>query len=407
MKSDNMKNKSKYRIVWIIGMAMLSRISLNTARRFAYPFAPALSRGLGLPLTEISSAIAMIQVGSVFGLLFGPFGDFLGYRFIMLAGLFFLIVGMLVGGLLPFYGFFIIALFLAGLGKSVFDSAFHAYVGQNVPYRRRGLVIGVSELSWAGSSLIGVPLVGVLIEYHGWSSPFFVLAGSASLSIILLRVIIPKEKKQTGIRHISGKFWKAWLLLGKKRASIGILCYIFFFSAANDNLFVVYGAWLENSFGLSLVALGVSTIVIGVAELLGESLTALLADRLGLKRAIILGIVLSGISYIGISVQGISLIMALTSIFIVSLTLEFTFVASLSFSTEIFPDARATMISGFFAASGIGRVFGTLIGVPIWKAGGVEATGFVSAFLCSLSLVALIWGIRSQRYPGENNTKEN
>lgn len=36
------------RLVWQVGVASLSRLCLNTARRFAYPFAPALSRGLGV-----------------------------------------------------------------------------------------------------------------------------------------------------------------------------------------------------------------------------------------------------------------------------------------------------------------------------------------------------------------------
>ena len=42
-------NRPAQRLAWKIGAATLSRLSLNTARRFAYPFAPALSRGLGVP----------------------------------------------------------------------------------------------------------------------------------------------------------------------------------------------------------------------------------------------------------------------------------------------------------------------------------------------------------------------
>ena len=36
-----------------LGAAIFSRFVLNTARRFAYPFAPVLSRGLGVPLSLI------------------------------------------------------------------------------------------------------------------------------------------------------------------------------------------------------------------------------------------------------------------------------------------------------------------------------------------------------------------
>ena len=97
----------------LVGVATLFRLVLNTARRFAYPFAPALSRGLGVPLTAITSIIAINQSTAVLGMFFGPLADRLGYRLMMLAGLGMLMVGMFAGGFLPFYGVVLAALFLA------------------------------------------------------------------------------------------------------------------------------------------------------------------------------------------------------------------------------------------------------------------------------------------------------
>ena len=122
-----------------IVVTTLCRLVLNTARRFAYPFAPALSRGLGVPLTAITSLIAVNQATSVLGLFFGPVADRLGYRLMMQAGMALLVVGMFAGGFLPFYGVILIALFLAGLGRSIFEPALQAYVGARVPFHRRCL----------------------------------------------------------------------------------------------------------------------------------------------------------------------------------------------------------------------------------------------------------------------------
>ncbi len=88
-----------------------------------------------------------------------------------------------------------------------------------------------------------------------------------------------------------------WQKLARSRLALGALGYAFLVSMANDNLFVVYGVWLEDRFGLSVVALGTATIAIGIAELAGESLTAFLSDRLGLKRSVIIGLILSGLCY--------------------------------------------------------------------------------------------------------------
>ncbi len=158
-------------------MDTFCRLLLNTTRRFAYPFAPALSRGLGVPLTAVTSLIAANQITGILALLFGPLGDRWGYRIMLLAGLGLLAVGMLAGSFLPYYGMILVALFLAGLGKSIFDPAIQAYVGERVPYERRGMIIGIMEMAWAGSSLVGIPLVGLLIDRLGWRAPFFVLGG--------------------------------------------------------------------------------------------------------------------------------------------------------------------------------------------------------------------------------------
>ena len=351
-------------LIWKVVVATLCRLILNTARRFAYPFAPALSRGLGVPLTAITSIIAVNQFTAVLGMFFGPLADRLGYRLMMLVGLGLLVAGMFAGGFLPFYGVVLAALFLAGLGKSVFDPALQAYVGERVPFRRRGLVIGVLEFGWAGSTLLGIPLIGLLIEHLGWRAPFFVMGGVGLLGIAALSILIQKEVKKPVRHRTAAGLWNAWRRLGQERAALGAICFAFFVSAANDNLFVVYGAWLEKSFSLRIVALGLVTSVIGVAELSGEGLTAAISDWLGLKRAIAFGLVICVISYGVLPLLGQNLPLALCGLFCIFLTYEFTIVSALSLCTELLPGSRATMMSGFLAAAGTGRVVGALTGGP-------------------------------------------
>jgi DHA1 family inner membrane transport protein len=93
------------------------------------------------------------------------------------------------------------------------------------------------------------------------------------------------------------------------------LIYGFFLALANDGVFVVYGAWLEQNFGLGLVALGSATTVIGIAELSGETITATLADRIGLRRAVVVGAGLTVLSYLLLPVTGGSLAAALAALF--------------------------------------------------------------------------------------------
>jgi predicted MFS family arabinose efflux permease len=326
-----------------IVVTTLCRLVLNTARRFVYPFAPALSRGLGVPLTAITSLIAVNQATSVIGLFFGPVADRLGYRLMMLAGMALLVVGMFAGGFFPFYGVILIALFLAGLGKSIFDPALQAYVGERVPFHRRGLVIGFL-----------VPAIALLIDRLGWRSPFFVMGGLGLIGILILRILIEKGGQKDPQKDSPVLFKNAWRPLLRERAALGALLYSFWVSVANDNLFVVYGAWLEDRFSLSIVALGFGTAVIGIAELIGETMTAALADRLGLKRSLTGGLVACIICYGILPYMSQTLGLALVGLFLVFLSFEFMIVTGLSLFTELLPSARATMMASYLATAGIG-----------------------------------------------------
>ncbi|MEJ2282351.1 MAG: hypothetical protein P8X85_02015 [Desulfobacterales bacterium] len=108
--------ESAPRLVANIGLAALCRFILNTSRRFVYPFAPVLSRGLGVPLTAITSLIALNWATGIIAVLIGPITDRLGYRLMMIVGMTMLAVGLLVSGIIPVYGVVLVALFLAALG---------------------------------------------------------------------------------------------------------------------------------------------------------------------------------------------------------------------------------------------------------------------------------------------------
>jgi predicted MFS family arabinose efflux permease len=169
---------------------------------------------------------------------------------------------------------------------------------------------------------------------------------------------------------------------------------------ANDNLFVIYGAWLESSFALGVVALGATTTVIGMAELIGEILTATVSDRLGLKRAAIGGGLLTTFSYALLPFMNQSLTLALIGLFIIFLIFEFTVVTTASMLTELLPGARATLLSAMILASGLGRVTGALLGRTVWDRGELAAVGLVCTVLSAIGFGFFVWGLWRWQ-PGE------
>ena len=392
-------SRSGRRLVVELAAAALARFVLNTARRFTYPFGPALARGLDVPLTRITSLVALNQGVGLLSPFMGTLADRWGPRVMMLIGLACLGCGMLAAAVLPLYATVLLALLMAGLGKSCFDPAVQAYVGARVPWARRGFAVGLIEFAWAGSSLIGIPTVGWLIGRFGWHFPFLALGLLAASSVVLLAMLLPRVPVSRDSAPRSVPAGQGWRLLVRRRPALGGLGYSFCFAMANDFLFVIYGAWLELDFRLPLAALGSVSIVIGVAELIAESLTAFLSDRVGLARAVTGGVALTAAAYLLLPVVARTLPLALAALFLVFITFEFTVVSANGLFTELLPDARGTMMGAVGATGSSGRMVGALLGGYVWLWGGLAATGCVAAALSILALLSLRWGLRGWRPP--------
>jgi predicted MFS family arabinose efflux permease len=385
---------SPHKVTWRLGVAGVIRLFFNTAVRFAYPFASALGRGLGVPLTSITFLVAVGQTAGLFGLISGPLSDRAGRRRMMLAGCAMLAGGMLLGGVLSVYWAVLLALFLAGLGKVFFDPALQSYIGDWVPYEKRGRAIGLSEFAWAASLLVGVPLVALLISRLGWRSPFFLLGGAGLLGAAAVMIWFPRDPQQDHESNFAAGLWRGWRRVSQEPAALYVLAFGFLVAGANQILFVVYGVWLEDAYGLSIVALGVASLILGFAELAGEGLTASIADRLGLKRAVIAGTVALVLSYLLLPALRHTLVGAVAGLFIVFLTFEFAIVTTSSFVIEILPAARATMLSSLLAAESLGRIIGVVVGGLVWLAGGLVANALIATVIAGAALACLVWGLR-------------
>lgn len=372
----------------------LCRMLFYTARRFAYPFSTVLSRGLGVPLHAITYLISTNLAAALLSPIIGPFSDRYGYHRMILAALLMLAAGMLLGGVFAVYPVLFLTFFLTGLGRGTLDPAVQAYVSNRVSYSRRGMTIGFLEISYAASALIGIPLIAVAIDYSSWRSPFFIFGIAALAGFIGIRSTLEEDRQGSAYQASSVAYHHLWKRVISERQSLGMIIFSFLTCMANEGLFVVYGPWLESAFEMNVIGLGLGTMVIGTAELFGSGLSALSSDRIGLKRALVAGQILTLLSYAVIPLMQLTLWSLLVGLFLVFFTFEYAVVTSISLATELLPSQRATMMSCAMAAAGLGRIAGVLVGMPLWLGYGIVATVSVSVTLCAISLFALLWGLR-------------
>jgi predicted MFS family arabinose efflux permease len=167
---------------------------------------------------------------------------------------------------------------------------------------------------------------------------------------------------------------------------------------ANESVNIVYGVWLEDAFHLQVVALGVASTVIGLAELSGEGLVAAISDRLGKRKMMGFFIFANALSCLAIPRLGTSIPGALVSLFFFYITFEIVIVASISLMTEILPSARATVMAANVAALSLGRAIGAPLGPRLFHQG-MGGNVALSAGLDVLALIILITFVKIDESP--------
>lgn len=364
----------------------ISRMVLNTGFRLVYPFLPALARGLGVDLQTMALAVTARSLLGFFTPLFGGLADSHGRRWVMLGGLILFSVGLLIVPIGGLFAVFLLGLLISMAGKLLFDPAMQAYLGDRVAYTRRGLALATTELGWSMAGLVGLPLVAISMERSGWQTPFLWLAGLGFASFVAIWILVPSDR-QPNRAQVSNLAALKFLVRHSPALaglSVGILT-----SMANEIVNIVYGAWMEDSFGLQLTALGAAAAVIGLAELSGEGFVAGFSDRLGKKRLVAAGISGSVLTSLALPLLGRSAATATAGLFLFYLTFEIVIVASIPLMTQLVPSARATTMASNVAGLSLGRAAGALLG-PILYASTLLPNGIAAAAINGLALLVLL-----------------
>lgn len=365
---------------------VLIRLVVNATYRMIYPFLRAFAAGTGVPLQEAMLPLAARSFVGALGLFLAPVADHLGRKAGMLLGLVIYTLGVSLVAVWPSFPAFFVALVLANLGNQVFLPAMQAYLGDRIPYRRRGRVLAITELSWSLSFILLAPLMGLLIARLGWTAPFWILTGLGILSLVLLAWRVPSDRI-AGLNRPDG-LWRRLKQVLTSPPALVALSFGLLITMANEVVNVVFGVWMGDDFGLDIAALGLAATVIGLAELSGESATAALVDWMGKKRAAVIGLAVTSAAALALPFIGQSLFGALAGLFLFYLGFEFTLVSYIPVMTEIMPQARATLMAVNLAAFSLGRALGAPVGLWLYTTG-FGANALAALVLNGLALLAL------------------
>lgn len=365
-----------------LSLLTVSRLLINTAHRLVYPFLPVIARGLGISLEQAGLLVSVRWAG---GLATPGVSATIGAgehrKRQIVAGLGMFVAGAAMTAASGVFVGAVVGFTLMGIAKPSFDVAAQAYLADRVPYEKRARVLGIFEMTYAGSLLIGAPLAGWLIDGFGWESPFWVLAAIAAVAaVVALRLLDADRPRARGDAPPL-----AW-----DRPAVVLLIVLALFAGGAEVLFVVFGAWLEDSFGLSIVALGGTSVLIGLAELFGEGATVAVTDRLGKRRSLVAGLIVAAAGYLMLVPAQGSQVGGLAALALGLAGFEFAILASVPLQTEIKPHARVRYLSWAVVTMGTARAVGAAGAPLLYGAFGIAGNAVVAAAANLLAVVALV-----------------
>lgn len=368
----------------VVALLTLIRVFINTGARMIYPLLPVFARGVSVEVTAIVSVLTFIQLIGLIAPFIGRISERRGRKFTILLSLALYMMGMLVVFILPNFWGLAIALLMGALGKVAFDPAVQAYIGDRVPYQRRGMMLGIMELGWSGAFLVGVPVMTWLIANANWQAPFALLAVLMGLGLLTSAYLL--EVDRSNQQRVA--LFQAMRSAVNSRMAVAGLVLGFAVSAANQLINVVFSTWIEDNFGIQLAALAIAAVVIGASELGGEGLVTVFADRFGKRRLVIIGILSNILACLILPLTYVDLNLAMLGLFFFYLTFELTLVSIIPLSTELSPHSRAMYLTVLVSAVTLGRALSTPLASLLFGVG-LFANAFVAIGLNLVALVAI------------------
>lgn len=384
----------------LIVLGLITRLVTDTAVQLFFPFLPVIAEGLRTTSVAVGRLVSLRSAMGLLSPAFGALADQRGYRFTMRLGLLLGALGYLVVGLSTNLWLAAVGMIIGGLGTFAFVPTLQAYLSARLPFNRRARGLGTLEYAWALAGIIGLYLVGLLIDAYGWRLPLFLLSGLMLVAFVgygrLPGVRQPGEETAVPLRFSWQTVQAFFDLDHNRRSAWAVLLVAACNMLAAMNIFISYGTWLAREYGLGAVALGTVALILGVADLGGSVLMSLLGDKMGLRRGVMIGTFLAVVGYGLLPLLNQGLVLAVVGLIVSRFAFEFSVVGVIALVSEQAPAHRGKMMTLAAAAALLGSSTAGFTGPWVYETYGVPGLSLISATIMGLTLVLLFFFVRDR-----------
>lgn len=361
--------------------------------RLAEPLLPKVAHDFGVSVAAASVLITAFTLAyGLFQLVHGPLGDRIGKLRAIVSALIASAVASAACAFAPSLEVLAMLRFVNGMTAGAVIPLAFAFIGDNVPYEHRQMVLGQFISGMLLGQIFGPLLGGVLSDFTGWRVTFVVPAMSFLLIGALLYRQVSRSAQPERARASSPRMHVGTLLHVRRvrviLAAVAAEGFLFF------GAFGYLGAYLRHDFDLSYTGIGLVLASFGLGGLAYSLMVRSLVRRLGQRGMVGSGgLVLLG-CFSGLAIAPVWLLAA-PFIFLMGLGYYLIHNTLQTQATEMAPEARGLAVSSFAFCLFLGQ------------AAGVSAFGLLAQWsgyrwviaLAGLGLALLAWWFRRELPP--------
>ncbi|MFT8360528.1 MFS transporter [Liquorilactobacillus satsumensis] len=351
------------------------------------PLLPTIAHEFKASVAETSASVTIYAFCYALGApFFGPLGDRVNKRLLLMTGILIFLTGTLLCALANKLALFYMYRALAGIGASIFLPNVWAFIGDFFSGKQLNQAVGIVMSALSLSIAIGVPLGTTLSQLSDWHMAFW---GSALLTLVCMLVLfftIPKNLSVIQHPKNIGYFNSFSTVLSTPNAVPALLITLFWMFGFYS-VYTFLGTFIVDTFKFNTATTGYIFIAYGLSNFCASFFGGKVMNYLGKKRSVLTNGGVSLLVMLVIAFWGNNLGILLLALILLALTQGFGVTALQAYIVNVVPSNRATVMSINSSFLYLGLTLGSLLGGLLLKFTGFKSITILAAFGFLLALL--------------------
>lgn len=279
--------------VFIIAIIAILQFTVILDFMVISPLGVILMKTLAISPSKFSVVVSAYAFSAgASGLLAAGFADKFDRKKLLL----FFYIGFLLGTFLcaiaPDFNFLLVARIITGLFGGVIGSVGLAIVTDIFTMEVRGRVMGFTQMAFAASQVLGIPIGLLLANSYGWHSCFWMIGGFGTVVGVVMFMYMKPINEHLKFRIDRNPFHHLIKTISKSSYLFAFVTMSFL--ASGGFMLMPFGsAFGTHNLGLTLEQLPMLYLITGLCSILLGPLAGKLSDKIGKYKTFIIGSVIA------------------------------------------------------------------------------------------------------------------